>query len=341
MKSAVSIGRVVLFFHIFGAAINLCRAVINGTVADVSSYPFIVSLQWDERHKCGGTLLDSTTVLTAGHCIPLLLVNPSEPQRVSVLAGASNQLNPQEASARRVGVAQFIWHPCFPVGQRGPQIMDQPIFDIIYDYALLKLATPVLPGPNVSYARLPSTVPSSKQAQGVCTVLGWGRFATPDVGPARSERFSPQLRRGMMKMINDASCIDFLKAIPTTMACVKPIFVAGQSQGMLCFGDSGSPVICNDSSDRPYLAGLAEAAVIPCNIPQSPALLMRIEPIHQWILQQMERQPRTHPNRPNSLFHSSSKTSAFWRPSCADARPEFSKSLSAIALLYLSITLVL
>lgn len=42
--------------------------IVGGTVAQAGDFPFIISLQKNGAHFCGGSLLDSTTVLTAAHC---------------------------------------------------------------------------------------------------------------------------------------------------------------------------------------------------------------------------------------------------------------------------------
>ncbi|KXN66304.1 trypsin-like serine protease, partial [Conidiobolus coronatus NRRL 28638] len=42
--------------------------IINGREARPFSFPFVVSLQENGRHFCGGSLLDDRTVLTAAHC---------------------------------------------------------------------------------------------------------------------------------------------------------------------------------------------------------------------------------------------------------------------------------
>lgn len=42
--------------------------IVGGVPAQAGDFPFIVSLQRNGAHFCGGSLLDSTTVLTAAHC---------------------------------------------------------------------------------------------------------------------------------------------------------------------------------------------------------------------------------------------------------------------------------
>ena len=44
-------------------------AIVGGVPATAGEFPFIVSFQKSGQHFCGGSLIDSTTVLTAGHCV--------------------------------------------------------------------------------------------------------------------------------------------------------------------------------------------------------------------------------------------------------------------------------
>lgn len=43
--------------------------IINGTTAQHGTYPWIVSLQINKRHHCGGSLIQPDWVLTAAHCV--------------------------------------------------------------------------------------------------------------------------------------------------------------------------------------------------------------------------------------------------------------------------------
>lgn len=58
----------------FSAAVEavaiIDKRIVGGEDAKDGEFPFIVSIQDNARtHTCGGSLLDSTTVLTAAHCI--------------------------------------------------------------------------------------------------------------------------------------------------------------------------------------------------------------------------------------------------------------------------------
>ncbi|KAL0160267.1 hypothetical protein M9458_043992, partial [Cirrhinus mrigala] len=42
--------------------------IVNGTEAKPHSRPYMVSIQSDKRHICGGFLISDEFVLTAAHC---------------------------------------------------------------------------------------------------------------------------------------------------------------------------------------------------------------------------------------------------------------------------------
>ena len=42
--------------------------IVGGEPAAAGDFPYIVSLQRNGRHFCGGSLLNANTVLTAAHC---------------------------------------------------------------------------------------------------------------------------------------------------------------------------------------------------------------------------------------------------------------------------------
>lgn len=42
--------------------------IVGGTAASLGEFPYIVSIQNNGRHFCGGTLVNPTTIVTAAHC---------------------------------------------------------------------------------------------------------------------------------------------------------------------------------------------------------------------------------------------------------------------------------
>lgn len=62
-----------IFFSLFSSSIarpsSLASLIVGGKpVNPPFKYPWLVTLQEKNIHFCGGSLLDSSTVLTAAHC---------------------------------------------------------------------------------------------------------------------------------------------------------------------------------------------------------------------------------------------------------------------------------
>lgn len=108
-----------LFAATFAApASEVSPAIVGGVNAIPGEFPFIVSLQWIVLglpiHICGGAIISSLWVLSAGHCITEI---PSL-GRIEILAGKHN-LALTEASEVRLRIVLTILHP----GHRpGPQV---------------------------------------------------------------------------------------------------------------------------------------------------------------------------------------------------------------------------
>lgn len=104
--------------------------IVGGQPAQISDYPWQVSLQTSaNRHFCGGSVINSTWILTAAHC-----VQGTATSDIRVYAGATDQTRPGGQYAQ---AAQIIVHPNF-----NPSTMDN-------DIAVLRLVNPLLLGLNV------------------------------------------------------------------------------------------------------------------------------------------------------------------------------------------------
>uniref|UniRef100_A0A8C2DMJ7 Peptidase S1 domain-containing protein n=1 Tax=Cyprinus carpio TaxID=7962 RepID=A0A8C2DMJ7_CYPCA len=56
----------VVFFFSFGTHVDV--GIVNGREAKPHSRPYMVSIQLNGQHLCGGFLLSDQWVLTAAHC---------------------------------------------------------------------------------------------------------------------------------------------------------------------------------------------------------------------------------------------------------------------------------
>lgn len=82
--------------------------IINGTDAQHGNYPWMVSLLYNNRHHCGGSLITSDTVLTAAHCVYRLPSN-----RFKVKLGGHLRNSTTEPTAFFVNPIQIVAHRGF------------------------------------------------------------------------------------------------------------------------------------------------------------------------------------------------------------------------------------
>jgi secreted trypsin-like serine protease len=76
--------------------------IIGGSEARPHSLPWHVSIQYEERHICAGTLIDDRHILTSAHCFQQSLIDIP----YSVVLGPHYLSN----STRRVTIDRFIFH---------------------------------------------------------------------------------------------------------------------------------------------------------------------------------------------------------------------------------------
>jgi len=89
--------------------------ITGGTSAIPGEFPWQISMQklsksglMKASHFCGGSILNETHIVTAGHC-----VDKQDPAKVEIVAGAHRIKDVNEASQQRVKVKAFIPNPAF------------------------------------------------------------------------------------------------------------------------------------------------------------------------------------------------------------------------------------
>ncbi|XP_058246866.1 transmembrane protease serine 9-like [Hemibagrus wyckioides] len=206
------------------SVLHLCGAmesgIIGGKEAKPHSRPYMVSVQVNSEHKCGGMLIKEDYVLSAAHC-----VNETEyPGKVKleVVLGAHN-INKKERQQQRIQVQKFIKHPCYKRKENQNDIM------------LLKLESKAKLNKDVQIIHLPKKN-EKLPAKTECSIAGWGRTS-------QNSAASDVLREVTLKVQDNSQCKKLWQQYFDTdsMICTAP-----DGKDAFCQGDSGSPLICGN-----------------------------------------------------------------------------------------------
>ncbi|XP_056615169.1 granzyme M-like [Triplophysa dalaica] len=149
----------------FSASVKV--GIVNGTEARPHSRPYMVSIQKDGRHVCGGFLISSQFVLTAAHC--------KSDGALTVLAGVHDLT--KKGDTMRFCVKSYYQQA---------------------DLMILELEERVKLNEYIKKIRLP-TKPTESIVDTNCSVLGWG--LTSIYGP-----ISLILRETNVKLMCDDVC---------------------------------------------------------------------------------------------------------------------------------------
>ncbi|XP_051765546.1 granzyme G-like isoform X12 [Ctenopharyngodon idella] len=184
--------------------------IMNGTEAKPHSRPYMVSLQKEKNHICGGFLISDQFVLTAAHC-------QKKNEILTVVVGAHNLKNENEGSVR-IGVKSYHKYP-----------------GAMNDIMLLQLEKKVKPTKNVNWISLPKKE-SINKTDPDCSVVGWGRLYMK--GPK-----SDYLMEANVKIMDIATC---KKKWGKSYSVSQMICAHGH--GGSCKGDSGGPLVCDNTA---------------------------------------------------------------------------------------------
>lgn len=213
-------------------------------------WPWQVSLQYNGRHYCSGTLIHRRFVITAQHCH----VRAKED---TVVLGIHDI---RFSSVQSIPVDLVIDLPedgNYPPGS---------------DLSLLRLSVPARLGRKV----LPVCVPDQNEAGDLdpswsCVITGWGATtATVGVNPNR-------MHHATVTVVNQSSCGEKwgTDMIRNSHICTHP--VASTS----CLGDSGAPLFCRKHGAY-FLFGVVTWGSSHCD-ENFPAVFTRVPRFYSWI----------------------------------------------------------
>jgi trypsin len=197
--------------------------IVNGYMIDIEEVPWQVSVQYYDRHICGGSIISTDYVVTAAHC-----TNGFNGNMMTIRFATSYR----EEGGEVVGITSIHQHPSYD-----PQLID-------YDISLLHVASPFRLSKNVAIIGLPSSTTSWPPGTSAL-VSGWGKVN-------ETSESSPYLQSVTVQIISESTCKQkYGQSITSRMLCAG---VDGAGKGT-CQGDSGGPLVIDN-----VLAGIVSAA---------------------------------------------------------------------------------
>ncbi|XP_052739565.1 trypsin CFT-1-like [Bicyclus anynana] len=240
--------------------------IVGGSPTTIEKYPFMASMQtswWPGFYgpTCGGSLITTTTILSAAHCYDII---PSVPNWRALLGSAKASVD-----GFRHLISHVILHPNYVRNLW------------LSDVAIVRLTTPAKLSDKIKVARIAGPnylLPDNLRVY----VAGWGAtYAGAQVG-------SDLLLHTYVHIINHALCTkryEELRKQPgrennaqvtPAMICTGILDVGGQDA---CQGDSGGPVVYQGD----IIVGVTSWGE-GCAHPHFPGVSARVSAYTPWIV---------------------------------------------------------
>ncbi|XP_044001669.1 chymotrypsin-1-like [Aphidius gifuensis] len=204
---------------------TITKKIVNGKWANIGEFPYMVSIRSGGSHSCGGSILDSTHILTAAHCI-----TDDGPGKWSII----NLKNLQ------ILTGTILAYPLFPSLYRVKHAYVHENYDQhnVYanDIAILTLEKPI----SFNAYQKPIPLPEVDVPAGAkVTLSGWGSLSYP-AGALNQPAF---MRKLETEVISNTLCRSVVhKDIVSQQLCTFK-----QSGYGACHGDSGGPFVYNNT----------------------------------------------------------------------------------------------
>ncbi|XP_059476708.1 brachyurin-like [Neocloeon triangulifer] len=201
--------------------------IIGGTNATQGTIPYQALIYMDNSYICGGSLLTTSWILTAAHCV-------SGHVNFTVCLGTWDRNNAgAEAGSKCYVSLSSIAHESF-----NPTTLKN-------DIGLVKLPSAAVLSTKIALTRLPRRSDATKLYDGVlATASGWGRTSN---STSSASRFLLTVK---MTVITNTECNN------TFTITASNVCTSGAGTKSVCNGDSGGPLTVVDTDGLPTQIGL-------------------------------------------------------------------------------------
>ncbi|XP_071637768.1 trypsin-7-like isoform X1 [Temnothorax longispinosus] len=240
----------ILCLALIASASCLEPRIIGGTPTTISKHPYQVSIYYDGKLACGGSIISRQWILTAAHCV--------YGRKLSLFRLRVASSYHDKEGTLIIDIASIIHHKKYR----------EDTYD--YDVALIKLFTPLKLGPNVKLILLALPAGNIK-AGSKATVTGWGKTSPNGAS-------SKVLRSLTVPVIDQEKCRKVYaryRLVTSNMLCA-----GGDGEKDTCQGDSGGALVYNGVQIGIVSWGTQCASV------GFPGVYTRVSAIRQWITEQ-------------------------------------------------------
>ncbi|KAG5674238.1 hypothetical protein PVAND_004218 [Polypedilum vanderplanki] len=251
------IGRLILVVSSIFAIVKFVESgnrfgIVGGEETQISKFPHQIAYLYQGNLKCGGSIISSNCILTAGHCLKNFKTN------LTIRTGSS-----AKSSGGTVhNVKQTILHPEFNSVK------------LFNDIALLLLETDIIFDANSKPIALPAQdqiIPDDT----LCTVSGWGKM---------EDSVKPEYLRCVdVKTVNHDVCESCYHTSKVQFEVSEHMLCAGFLKGGRdsCTGDSGGPLVC-EVNGKKIQVGVVSSGY-GCAVESYPGIYTNIAKYRNWI----------------------------------------------------------
>ncbi|SFF37789.1 Trypsin [Actinoplanes philippinensis] len=213
-----------------------------------------------DRFTCGGSLLDESHVLTAGHCFDVEGESPPDPLKdIAVVLGRTT-LTSQKGQVRRITEVKL--HPRYSTRP------------LEYDVAVLTLDKPVTGIAPVTV--VPSGDKSLEKAGNPATFTGWGSLEAHQDGEEFELSSTDGMKQATVPVVADSACRSAYQKDPDQPQPNMSVSLCTSTANKIghCLGDSGGPLFVT-AGDQVVQFGIVSFAP-GCGDPRFPSVYARL-----------------------------------------------------------------